>query len=477
MQKKWLFEDGVYGTRMVMLGPWSERALDAVQSHGVVELYLNYAKGWEGDLSFLESLAGIAKIQWLKVLDWSLEDLEPIHFLKELRHLSIHSFSEREIRFQEFPHLELVHYDQWHKNAGSLFLNKNLKDVWLNHYSGKNLRDFSRLPSLTSLALLNTRLESLNGVESLSKLESLEIANARRLVSLEGLEKVAGLRELKIYGCKKLKDIEPLRFLPHLKTVHLFNVGDLPSLRPIEGMDELETFFFIEDTNILDGDISPLLSCKNLKEVGFMNRLHYSHFEEDEKLVENKRRGQKKRGRKKAGKGKELNDEWFWKIVEKAKEKADGSREKRPKALKSLLKKLDPDQIVEFYKIYMKKIRQAYSWDLWGAAYLIQGGCGDDGFEYWRDFLISEGKEIYMGALKAPDTLASLDGLDDVDLEGYRYAIHDAFEELTGEEMPMDVLEDEIHESSEPDGEEWDEEDLAERFPKLAKKYGSFGAS
>ena len=46
---------------------------------------------------------------------------------------------------------------------------------------------------------------------------------------------------------------------------------------------------------------------------------------------------------------------------------------------------------------------------MWGAAYVIHGGCSDDGFEYFRRWLISRGRKAYEAALADPDSLAQLD--------------------------------------------------------------------
>jgi len=40
---------------------------------------------------------------------------------------------------------------------------------------------------------------------------------------------------------------------------------------------------------------------------------------------------------------------------------------------------------------FRRYLNKAYTWDLWGAAYLINGGCSDDGFEYFRRWLVSRG--------------------------------------------------------------------------------------
>ncbi len=158
----------------------------------------------------------------------------------------------------------------------------------------------------------------------------------------------------------------------------------------------------------------------------------------------------------------------FWEVIEQAKEISGDDWESRPENLKAILLKCSTEDIVQFNKDYRKKLIEAYRWDLWGAAYLINGGCSDDGFDYWRDFLISEGKSTYEAALNDPDSLAELDDIEDAELEEYRYAIDEAYEELTDNEMP----EDNIRYPTDPEGEEWDENNLDSMFPKLAAKYG-----
>jgi hypothetical protein len=51
--------------------------------------------------------------------------------------------------------------------------------------------------------------------------------------------------------------------------------------------------------------------------------------------------------------------------------------------------------------------------DQWGAAYLANGGCSDDGFDYFRGWLIGQGRKVYETVLADPDSLAAhADGRD-----------------------------------------------------------------
>jgi hypothetical protein len=158
----------------------------------------------------------------------------------------------------------------------------------------------------------------------------------------------------------------------------------------------------------------------------------------------------------------------FWGVIEQAKNASGEDWESRPESLKAILVKQNADDIIQFNKDYRTKLNESYRWDLWGAAYLINGGCSDDGFDYWRDFLISEGQSVFEAALSDPDSLAELDDIEDAELEEYRYAIDEAYEELTGDEIPDANVE----YPADPEGEEWEENELNSMLPKLAEKYG-----
>jgi len=69
-----------------------------------------------------------------------------------------------------------------------------------------------------------------------------------------------------------------------------------------------------------------------------------------------------------------------------------------PKGLRPVLSHID------------KSLRKANTWKLWGAAYLANDGCSDDGFLYFRAWLITQGKDIFEQVCKDPDSLAHVPG-------------------------------------------------------------------
>ena len=128
---------------------------------------------------------------------------------------------------------------------------------------------------------------------------------------------------------------------------------------------------------------------------------------------------------------------------------------------------LDLASLSAFQRRYESYLIRANRWDLWGAAYLMNGGCSDDGFKYFRDWLISEGRDTYESALKDPDSLAEFPRRDYFELELFGYAAIKAFARKGGGELERDFQ----LEIAAPEGKEWNESELPAMFPRLARKY------
>lgn len=163
----------------------------------------------------------------------------------------------------------------------------------------------------------------------------------------------------------------------------------------------------------------------------------------------------------------------FWKLIDASRLAAEGDAYEQIESLGKLLSELAPDDIVAFDRLFSQFHNQAYSWDLWGAAYVIGGGCSDDGFMDFRGWLISRGEQAYTNALRDPESLADVvtDGDDDCQVEGFQYVASQVWEEKTGrtsDDFPPHAL----ARHADPIGEEWDEDDLETRFPKLSKRFG-----
>ena len=97
----------------------------------------------------------------------------------------------------------------------------------------------------------------------------------------------------------------------------------------------------------------------------------------------------------------------FWRIVDGARSNASCDEDFLQR-IEAHLWELEPDELMEFERQFEKTHTEACSWNLWGAAYLMKGGCSDDGFDYFRAWLMTQGRRTFEKAVKDPDTLAML---------------------------------------------------------------------
>lgn len=164
-----------------------------------------------------------------------------------------------------------------------------------------------------------------------------------------------------------------------------------------------------------------------------------------------------------------MEEQQFWSIIEAARSTAGPVLDERVDALQDVLSALDLAEVTAFQRHYERMIARAHRWDLWGAAYLINEGCADDGFRHFCDWLISEGQATFNAALRDPDSLAQLPYQELAELELFGYVALAVYEQRSGRELDRDPS----TALALPAGEEWCEADLPALFPKLAQKYWS----
>ncbi|WP_338703560.1 DUF4240 domain-containing protein [Streptomyces sp. Q6] len=171
-----------------------------------------------------------------------------------------------------------------------------------------------------------------------------------------------------------------------------------------------------------------------------------------------------------------MDETEFWEIVDTTREGADGDPEDHAELLVDRLLQADPDAVLDFARHFESRYNRAYRWDLWGAAWVLLGGASDDAFDFFRCWLIGQGREVFEGALHDPDSLAELldDFDDEVDGDGEElgYAADEAYEELTGAvaaDLGIPPA------SAEPEGTPIDFENaevLARLYPRLTERFG-----
>ncbi len=273
MSEDYTIEEGRWGKILVARSGWDNRFFETISSQDIRELELNYAKGFVGkDLSFLQHLPFL---RVLLLTHRTIEDISPIHHLRNLIVLEVNTYCRTQIDFSRFTLLEECVLE-WRPKATSLFNCTMLRKLFLNSYTGKSTDSFAALVNLEYLGLANASVVDLKGLSTLRALRFLGLYNPKKLESLIGIEPLSSLEHLEVNGCKRMRSIEPVAELTQLKNLHFCDDGHIESLRPIANLNKLEEVLFYGSTNILDGDLSPLIDLPHLRKVSFEERLHYS---------------------------------------------------------------------------------------------------------------------------------------------------------------------------------------------------------
>ncbi|WP_020061748.1 DUF4240 domain-containing protein [Bacillus sp. 123MFChir2] len=180
-----------------------------------------------------------------------------------------------------------------------------------------------------------------------------------------------------------------------------------------------------------------------------------------------------------------MNQEQFWQLISDM-----NSKNETVEWLIEQLAAKSADEIADYEMHFQTALGQSYTSSLWAAAYIILGGCSDDSFDYFRGWLIACGKETFESALQKPENLANLipayyeeeelipelEEMLSTGLEAF------SLKETGDTEWDNEIwnkfsslLDEKGYESFKQDIEfDWeeDEDELANRFPKLWERFG-----
>ena len=141
-----------------------------------------------------------------------------------------------------------------------------------------------------------------------------------------------------------------------------------------------------------------------------------------------------------------MSKDAFWALIQEAKTACGQDLNAMEDYLREQLVSMGPAAAKNFHDILQTYEDLADQYGLWDAVSVIKEyGCSDDGFIDFRAWLIAQGKEVYMNALRDPDTLADIEPYGDCCFECLSYVGDYAYEQLTGrsayDEMESDRME------------------------------------
>lgn len=278
MKNQFLVEEGHYGPRLVLNSAWNPEVAAYMREQQISGLVINYARGWVGtDISFLSDVPFLTEFV---IVDWKIKDITPIHFLSQARAVQVSTYCKTPLHFECFPELEDCGLT-WREGSESLFDCKGLKRLFISDYTGRESTVFSGMAALQSLSISGGRLTCVGGLRGLKDLRFLGLYHLKQLAELSGIEALDCLEELEITDCRAVNQIDPVAGLINLRKLVLSNDGAISSLKPLLHLRRLEWVTFPESTNIVEGDLTPLLTLPRLRKVAFKNRRHYTHRREE----------------------------------------------------------------------------------------------------------------------------------------------------------------------------------------------------
>lgn len=176
-----------------------------------------------------------------------------------------------EIPVQLFRHINLKEENM----KETAFPDIEYLTLW--HYKQSELGNFVDIPNNLSYLELNwSNIQNFIGIGKLNKLKRLELHYCTKLESDIGLSTLANtLEHLHINQSKKFVPTGELFNLKNLRVLCLNSCGNLENLNFLSEFPHLIDFRFV-NTNVIDGDLSPILKHPSIRSVGFMNKRHYN---------------------------------------------------------------------------------------------------------------------------------------------------------------------------------------------------------
>jgi hypothetical protein len=160
--------------------------------------------------------------------------------------------------------------------------------------------------------------------------------------------------------------------------------------------------------------------------------------------------------------GRKLDEAAFWALIDSARSDVTSSGHFAERLIRDLAG-FQPPQIKRFETHLQSCVSELWSYDLWALAFIANGGCSDDSFDYFRAWVVSQGRLVYELALRDNRALAAaLVPTWGLECEELLSVAQDAYLLRKGEPMPrvktLPVLK---------KGEAWTEEELPNRYAEL----------
>ncbi len=126
----------------------------------------------------------------------------------------------------------------------------------------------------------------------------------------------------------------------------------------------------------------------------------------------------------------------FWELIEKSKQRSKGDPVIQIRLLTEWLVEKGEEAVFDFDAYRSRFTNLAHTSELWCSVNIYMGFCSDDSFDYFKAWLVAQGKEAYTNHVENPDSLLNI-FLENRSIKGgedFLCIPYEAYEKLTGKE-------------------------------------------
>ena len=139
-----------------------------------------------------------------------------------------------------------------------------------------------------------------------------------------------------------------------------------------------------------------------------------------------------------------MKAEQFWEIIAEINAKApDGSQEAMLQQAKKALEKLTLEELIAYDQIFQVYHSASFRQYLLVSSTALGATCSEESFMHFRSWLISRGKQVYMDALRDPQSLSKVIRKEEkLNFEAFAYVATDVYtEKLKAQGGTVEIVE------------------------------------
>lgn len=233
------------------------------------------------DLSFYDKIPNIRNFT---IASFNTKDYSKLISNTKLKHFGIEETKSNAVDLsfiKEFKDLESLYVDGMKKGLENVKYLPNLKTLTFRGVKLDNLDFLTELKKLQELNLLFGSYKNLDSLSELKQLKSIEFSRVRQIPNFDFLNSLENLEKIEFEGMSKMETIPDLSKLEKLKRIHIHNnlrlqniksVGEISNLKLLQ-LSFAENSKSSERKNLISQSVEILMQSDTIE---YTNILHWT---------------------------------------------------------------------------------------------------------------------------------------------------------------------------------------------------------